>query len=145
MSRVYIAESCLSITGTVADERSAARGPRASASWSPHWRQNWAAGGMQSIRLSRAETAFIDSAAADLLASKGAGAVAIGSHLPPEVHHLGLAINEKIGALNRTVTVLDSAGRAIGQLILNRSRRSADEHQGQDCHNPADSRRKSRV
>ena len=60
--------------------------------------------------LSNEETAFVAAAAADLLANRGAGVVAVGSHLPAELHHLGYAINEKIGAFGSAALLIEVAG-----------------------------------
>jgi MoCo/4Fe-4S cofactor protein with predicted Tat translocation signal len=108
MNRVHIVESCLSITGTVADERLAARPSRIGALVAALAAKVGV--GSASISLSNEEIAFVDSAAADLLANKGAGVVAMGSHLPPELHHLGHAINEKIGAFGATATLVEIPG-----------------------------------
>ena len=108
MNRVYIAESCLSITGTVADERLAARPSRLGALLAALAAKVGV--GAAANSLSSEETAFVESAAADLLANKGSGVVAVGSHLPAELHHLGHAINEKIDALGATAAVIEIAG-----------------------------------
>ncbi len=107
MNRVHLAESCLSITGTVADERLATRPSRVGVLVAALATKLGLGGTVNA--LSKEETAFVESASADLLKSLGAGAVAIGSHLPPEVHHLGHAINEKIGAFGSTVTLMEVA------------------------------------
>jgi molybdopterin-containing oxidoreductase family iron-sulfur binding subunit len=108
MNRVYIAESCLSITGSVADERLATRPSRLGVLLSSLAAKLGAGGSAGS--LSKEEAAFVDAAAADLLQNTGAGAVVIGGHLPPELHHLGHAINRKIGAFGQIVTLVDAPG-----------------------------------
>jgi MoCo/4Fe-4S cofactor protein with predicted Tat translocation signal len=108
MNRVYIAESCLSITGSVADERLATRPSRMGALLSALAAKLDAGGA--ALTLSAEETAWVESAAADLLQNKGASAVAIGGHLPPELHHLGHAINHQLGAFGSVVTLTDAPG-----------------------------------
>jgi MoCo/4Fe-4S cofactor protein with predicted Tat translocation signal len=108
MNRVHIAESCLSTTGTVADERFATRPSRMGALLAALAAKVGV--GAAANSLSNEETAFVEAAAADLLANKGTGVVAVGSHLPAELHQLGHAINEKIGAFGSTAMAIDVAG-----------------------------------
>jgi molybdopterin-containing oxidoreductase family iron-sulfur binding subunit len=109
MSRVYLAESRFSTTGSVADERLPVRPSKQLALV----QALAAALGVQGVNkapaeaLSAPEQAFIAAAAADL---KGAGAgkavVAAGPSLPPEAHAAIAAINDALGAVGKTVTYL---------------------------------------
>jgi MoCo/4Fe-4S cofactor protein with predicted Tat translocation signal len=106
MNRVYIAESCLSITGGVADERLAIRPSRMGVLLSALAAKLDAGSAVGT--LTNDETAFVKAAAADLLQHKGMSAVAIGGQLPAELHHLGHAINQKLGSIGSVVTVFEA-------------------------------------
>jgi molybdopterin-containing oxidoreductase family iron-sulfur binding subunit len=105
MNRLFIAESTLSITGTVADSRLAVRPSRIGALLSALAVKVGAGG--EAGNLSSDESQFIDAVAADLSANHGAAVVAVGSHLPAELHALCHVINDKIGAMGSTVALLE--------------------------------------
>ncbi len=107
MNRLYVAESGLTLTGSMADHRvrlatshmlafasklAIAVYPQAASSLTPYTEglgvpQKW-----------------IDECAADLLANRGAAVVVAGAHLPADVHALVHGINSAIGAYGETVT-----------------------------------------
>ncbi|HEY7087439.1 MAG TPA: TAT-variant-translocated molybdopterin oxidoreductase [Tepidisphaeraceae bacterium] len=104
MNRMYIAESRLSITGAVADERIGVRPSRIPLLAIALAAKLGVAGQTEPQDLAPEEKSFIDSAAADL--KRGAGVVAAGADLAPEVHQLVHAINTTLGAYGKTVTLL---------------------------------------
>ncbi len=107
MNRVYCAETCFSITGSVADVRVAVD-PSRLAVVARELAARVGAGVQGSgEKLTAAEEAFVAGAAADLQKTPGAGVVAAGPAAPAAVHALAHAINQKIGAVGKTVTLLD--------------------------------------
>ncbi len=116
MNRLYIAESRLSITGSVADDRIGVRPSRVPLIAVALAAKLGIAGASSAATLTPEETAFVDSAAADV---KRGGVVVAGSHLPPQVHALVHAINDSIGAIGKTITLLEepaAAGKSIVEL-----------------------------
>ena len=107
MNRLYVAESNLTLTGTMADHRlrlasshmvafAAALAQRISgdALYAP------AAAGLD------IKAEWIAECAADLLASKGESIVIVGSHLPAAVHAIAYAINQALGNIGTTVDLV---------------------------------------
>ena len=104
MSRLYMAESGLSITGTMADHRQRLA--------SSHMLAFAAA---VALRITGDEMyskaaqdldvkpEWIAECAADLVGNKGASLVVAGSHLPDAVHAIVYAINEALGSFGATV------------------------------------------
>jgi molybdopterin-containing oxidoreductase family iron-sulfur binding subunit len=110
MSRVYIAETCFSATGAVADERLGVGPSRMGAIVAAVAEAVGVSGSGFRVpgsgsRAPEPETAFVEAAVADL--KKGQGVVAAGSHLPAEVQAMVHAINEAIGAAGVTVTYVE--------------------------------------
>ncbi|HVT81168.1 MAG TPA: hypothetical protein VHM90_10970 [Phycisphaerae bacterium] len=109
MLRLYVAESTVTSTGASADHRVAVRpsmlpavaaalgkaigGSATSAAAAPHLPED----------LQR----WVDAAAADLLAHRGASLVLAGEYLPPPVHALVHAMNATLGAPGNGVTYLE--------------------------------------
>jgi MoCo/4Fe-4S cofactor protein with predicted Tat translocation signal len=119
MSRLYIAETAFSTTGSVADERLPIRPSRLGSVMNALARAVGVSLSGKDDTLAADEQAFVLGAAKDLSANSGAGVIAVGSHLPPEFHAVGLAINAKIGANGATVDLLDApavGGVSIGDL-----------------------------
>ncbi|HEX8911449.1 MAG TPA: 4Fe-4S dicluster domain-containing protein, partial [Humisphaera sp.] len=125
MSRVYLAETGFTLTGTVADERLPLTPDRVeplARAIAAKLEVNGATAGALSDR----EQKFVDRAAADLKAAGKAGVVAVGPGAPVEAHALALMINRSLGAFGTTVTLHnDPAGdrpthaAAIAELAKN--------------------------
>lgn len=103
MSRLYVAEPTFTTTGSVADERLPAR-----ASAIPSLLQAVA------VRLGviggeagslNGSTQWVESLVSDLQASAGKSLIIVGEGQAPEVHALAWAINDKLAALGKTVTL----------------------------------------
>jgi molybdopterin-containing oxidoreductase family iron-sulfur binding subunit len=109
MIRLYLAETCLSITGTVADERLASKPSRLGLLMAA-LAVKLGVSGVAAPALSKEEDAFVAAAAADLKNSGNLGVVAVGAHLAPQWHHLGHAINQTLGAVGSTVSLLKLPG-----------------------------------
>jgi MoCo/4Fe-4S cofactor protein with predicted Tat translocation signal len=103
MSRVYIAESTFSLTGTIADVRIGAKPDRMFAILATIAAKLGIAGA-PSVTLEPELTAFATIAAADLQKAGSAGLVACGQILSPEAHALAFAINSHLGANGTTIT-----------------------------------------
>ncbi|HEY5079407.1 MAG TPA: TAT-variant-translocated molybdopterin oxidoreductase, partial [Opitutaceae bacterium] len=107
MNRLYVAESALSITGSMADHR--LRLP------SSHMFALAAAiaakvtGGTDYAKAAEGlavKPEWIAECAADLLENKGQSIVVAGSHLPEEVHAVAYAINEALGSFGATIDMI---------------------------------------
>ena len=101
MNRLYAVESTLTITGSMAEHRVAAR---------PSWISGIAqallsriAGGNSPGNVEVAEAKWIEIAAADLRRDAGAGIVIAGEYQPPQVHAAAHAINALLGNAGKTV------------------------------------------
>ncbi len=104
MSRLYMAESGLSITGTMADHRlrlpsshMTAFAAALAGKLTGDARYAKAAAGLD------VKPEWISECAADLLAHKGESLVVAGAHLPDAAHAIAHAINEFLGAIGSTV------------------------------------------
>ncbi|HEX4053589.1 MAG TPA: TAT-variant-translocated molybdopterin oxidoreductase [Tepidisphaeraceae bacterium] len=104
-SRVYAIESAMTISGSVADCRMGVRPSRVGAILSAIAAQVGLAAAAAS--LTAEEEAFIKPLIADLSANSGKSLVAVGPHHPAEMHAMALAINDKIGAIGSTLTLLE--------------------------------------
>ncbi|HVS51456.1 MAG TPA: TAT-variant-translocated molybdopterin oxidoreductase [Opitutaceae bacterium] len=122
MNRLYVAESGLSLTGSLADHRL-----RLATS---HMLAFAAALAAETIEGARdilapfsqgldANPKWIAECAADLREHRGASLVVAGAHLPPQVHAIAYAINAFLGNLDQTiefVTIEPSPAAALGDL-----------------------------
>jgi molybdopterin-containing oxidoreductase family iron-sulfur binding subunit len=101
MNRLYVAEGTLTITGSTADHRLAIR-PSEIAILA---RALAAACGVSGVNteMPAGREKWINAAAADLAANRGACLVMVGESQPAEVHALGHAINHLLGNLGHTV------------------------------------------
>jgi len=116
MSRLYVAESGLSITGTMADHRLRLPSSHMAAfAGALAARVTGDAGYSKAAEGLSAKPGWIEECAADLLASRGESLVVAGSHLPAAVHAMAYAINESLGGFGATVDfVPDVAPQADG-------------------------------
>jgi MoCo/4Fe-4S cofactor protein with predicted Tat translocation signal len=116
MSRLYMAESALSITGTMADHRL-----RLASSHMLAFAAAIAGAVTSDTAYAKAaeglavKPEWIAECAADLVANKGQCLVVAGSHLPEEVHAVVYAINEALGNFGVTVEfIINAAPPTVG-------------------------------
>ncbi len=105
MSRVYAVESAMTLSGSVADCRLGVRPSRVGAILSA-LAARLGAGGTDST-LAADEEAFIKLLLADIANNSGKSVVVVGPQHEPALHALALAINDKIGAIGSTVTLVE--------------------------------------
>ena len=110
MNRLYVAESGLSLTGSMADHRlrlatsnMLALAAAIAAKVTGDASYQSAAAGLS------VKPEWIAECAADLLSAKGESVVVAGSHLPVAVHAVVYAINAALGAIGATVDFVDVA------------------------------------
>ncbi|MCC6284481.1 MAG: TAT-variant-translocated molybdopterin oxidoreductase [Phycisphaerales bacterium] len=113
MSRLYVVESGFSLAGAQADHRLAAPPSRVTAALVMLARAVLArvggnaelAAALSAVNVDGAgvDTTFIDVAAEDLVASRGAGAVLVGASQPEAAHLLGIALNKALGNVGATI------------------------------------------
>jgi ferredoxin len=117
MSRLYMVESTLSLTGSNADHRLRMRSGDVEGYLRALGRtlvsQGAALGGIggalsDSGEASEIPTAWLEAVARDLLANRGRSVIVVGSRQPARVHALAHAINESLGA-NDTIIQFSSA------------------------------------
>ncbi len=107
MNRLYVVESGLSLTGSMADHRLRLASSHALAFAAKLVSAVYPEAAEPLASLTQGLTVsqkWIDECAADLLAHRGAAVVVAGSHLPPEVHVIVHGLNAAIGAVGETVT-----------------------------------------
>ncbi len=105
MSRLYVIESTYTTTGTMADHRMRMRSDLITQ----------LAGDLASalgINSGGTPESFVSELASDLQSTNGRCIIVAGETQPPEVHALCAVMNEAIGAVGTTITLLD-AGEAI--------------------------------
>jgi MoCo/4Fe-4S cofactor protein with predicted Tat translocation signal len=109
MSRVFVAESAFTITGSVADVRIGVDPSRIDAIARALARSVGVEGVTGDERLSPTEAKFVTDAVKDLQEAREAKAavVAVGPSAPAHVHTLVCAINEKLNAVGGTIAYFD--------------------------------------
>ena len=112
MNRLYVAEASPSVTGTVADHRLRVRRAEVHALAAALLAEvaGGSAGAPEGLSRHRAGPAhrrWVEAVAADLRAHAGACVVTVGRGQPAEVHALAHLLNASLGALGRTVTLID--------------------------------------
>ena len=124
MSRLYVAESGVTATGSTADHRLAVK-PTEVAHFAVALasRLGVAGASMPEAFADGERHEWLEAVASDLEAHRGAGLVLAGDVLEPEVHVLVHAINEHLGNLGTTVLVSDSVigepqeGGSLAELV----------------------------
>jgi Fe-S-cluster-containing dehydrogenase component/anaerobic selenocysteine-containing dehydrogenase len=118
-SRIYVAEARPTPTGSLADHRLPVRPSEIGALASA------LVGALQGRRVATLEGSqrrWIERAARDLGAARGRAIVVVGDRQPPEVHALGHALNDAIGAYGRTAeltrsALIDPLGDGLPELV----------------------------
>ncbi len=103
MNRLYIAESCFSLTGSVADHRLPIR-PSQLSSIALGLAAALGVAGVTAPDLSEPQKAWVAAAAAELRTSGKNGVVAVGLQAPAPIQALAYAINFAIGSVDSTIT-----------------------------------------
>ncbi len=121
MNRLYVVESALSITGSVADHRLRLRSRDIPAFAAELARELGVETGQADIEANWSEAvgAKLKVLAADLAASAGGTLIVAGRRQPPAVHALALAMNQTLGSLGKTVTLheLEDTGTGGPQAV----------------------------
>jgi molybdopterin-containing oxidoreductase family iron-sulfur binding subunit len=123
MNRIYAVESSYSLIGTLADHRLplrssdvlafvseldaliTAKGGTAPGVAQPRPKRDW----LEQPK----PRAFIDALVTDLLAARGASAIVVGEHQPPEVHAIVHRLNALLGNINQTIHYLEEPNAAL--------------------------------
>jgi molybdopterin-containing oxidoreductase family iron-sulfur binding subunit len=100
--RLFVAESTLSITGSLAEKRLSVE-PRRVASLARALAAVLGVGDLQAPPLSSEERRWVDTCGRALRGKPGSGLVSVGRGQAAEVQALGLLINERIGAFGNTL------------------------------------------
>jgi molybdopterin-containing oxidoreductase family iron-sulfur binding subunit len=108
MNRLYVAESTLSLAGSMADHRLPIRSSQIAALAGALAGGIGVAGG--SGASTSADTKWVQAAIADLQAQRGRGTslVIAGESQPAEVHAIAYAMNQALGNIGSTVTYIDA-------------------------------------
>lgn len=107
LSRLFVAESSPSLTGSVADHRLRIKSGKIE-----RWLENLAVefgyGANRKSSSDRADT-FFTTAVAELKRTSGASAIVVGENQPARVHSIAAWLNEALGNVGRTVWFSESA------------------------------------
>ncbi len=104
MSRLYIAESTMTITGSVADNRLPTRSAKIGGLVQAMAQQLGLMPGQSSLN---GASTFVQAAVHDLEKHRGTSLIVAGPNQPPEVHALCWALNDALGNIGKTVDVTD--------------------------------------
>ncbi len=107
MSRLFAVESTYTTTGSLADNRLPLKASRIPA-FAAAVAAELGAGSAPQADWTERERLYAREIAADLRAAGGQGIVLAGDAQPPEVHALAVAINQQIGSVGQTVTLLET-------------------------------------
>jgi molybdopterin-containing oxidoreductase family iron-sulfur binding subunit len=107
MSRAYVIESTLSLTGAMADHRLPAK-PEDVAEFASLLASRLGVGDASAGTVPAAWSKLLDAIVSDLKASKGESIVIVGESMPPEIHRLGHLMNAALGNVGKTVAHIDS-------------------------------------
>jgi MoCo/4Fe-4S cofactor protein with predicted Tat translocation signal len=107
MNRLFIVESMMSNTGSVADHRLPIKPSRLASIALAIAAKVGANGGAEQADLSEAEKKFVDAVSADLLSSGSSSVITAGPQAPAQVQALAHSINVKLGAVGTTVSYHD--------------------------------------
>jgi MoCo/4Fe-4S cofactor protein with predicted Tat translocation signal len=126
MSRLYMVESCPSITGTMADHRLPLKASQVETLARAVAGALGVDAGTSPLPAGVSQIWF-DTLIADLKASHGASIVVTGDHQPPAVHVLCHAINAALGNIGKTVNYTDAVeSQPVDQLAS--LRQLVDDH-----------------
>ena len=113
MSRLYSVESRFTQVGATADHRLPLRSSQMASfllGLQAELSKLGLAGleGSKGVAVDGNAAGFTHALAADLMEQQGQALIVVGDHLAPEVHARALAINERLGALGKTLTVIEA-------------------------------------
>ena len=106
MNRLYAVEPAFTVTGAAADHRIPVKASRVEQIARAIADKVGIKTNVEGVELSENEAKFVAAAAADLKAAGKHGVVVPGDYQNPVVHAVAHAINEKLGALGATVTLV---------------------------------------
>ena len=111
MNRLYVAESALTLTGSMADHRLRVATSHILALTAKLVATAYPASESAVAPLSqglKVDQKWVEACVADLMAHRGAALVVAGAHLPAEVHALVYGLNTVLGAIGETVTFVQA-------------------------------------
>jgi MoCo/4Fe-4S cofactor protein with predicted Tat translocation signal len=106
MNRLYVVEATYSVTGSVADERLPIQAGRIAAVVMA-LAERLGIDGIAPTGLLNGASGFVESLAKDLLKHRGQSVVVVGPNQPAPMHALAWAINQKLGNLGKTITLIE--------------------------------------
>ena len=115
MSKCFIAETRYSITGASGDYRLPVA-PSELATVATAMAAALGVGDGSTGTLSEKAKAFVDAAVKEIKANDGASVVCFAAHLPAEVQALAMRINDKIGAVGKTIEYVEDPVPAAGTI-----------------------------
>ena len=117
MSRLYVAESCLTLTGCMADHRLRLASSHMLAFAAALAAKVTGQGAYADLaRDLDIKSEWIAECAADIMAFKGECIVIAGAHLPPAVHVVAHAINAALGNFGQTIDMVEVPASAAATL-----------------------------